>query len=77
MFGLFRRKPFQCRPGYPTGMHGTVLYGVGAMGDGSICLRCGYETYGRIWPREKIREVVAPDDWNAIRIARAVGVENN
>jgi hypothetical protein len=35
------------------------------------------ETYRRIWPRESIREVIAPDDWPAIEEARKRGIENN
>lgn len=38
----------KCRPGYPHGMHGDVIYGLGGMGDASLCLRCGLDTYGRI-----------------------------
>jgi hypothetical protein len=68
----------ECRPGYPHGRkHGEVLYGLGGMGDASLCLRCGWETYGRIWPRESIRHVVAPDDWPAIEEARKIGIENH
>lgn len=74
MLSLFKKA--KCRPGHPRGVHGEVLYGLGGMGDASLCLRCGLDTYGRIWPRESIREVVAPDDWPAIREARAKGLEN-
>jgi hypothetical protein len=70
-------KIFRCGPGRGLGIHGEVLYGLGAMGDASLCLRCGLETYGRIWPRESIREVVAPDDWPAIEAARELSVQLN
>jgi hypothetical protein len=60
----------RCGPGDSSGIHGEVIYGLGCMGDASICLRCGYETYGRIYPRESIRHVKAPDDWPAIEEAR-------
>ena len=69
--------PAKCRPGWPHGMHGEVIYGLGGMGDASLCLRCGLDTYARIWPRESIREVQAPEDWPAIKAARALGLENN
>jgi hypothetical protein len=67
----------KCKPGFPVGLHGEVLYGLGCMGDASLCPRCGLETYGRVWPRESIRDVIAPDDWPTIKAARAVGLENN
>lgn len=66
----------KCRPGFPHGLHGEVLYGLGGMGDASLCLRCGLDTYSRIWPRESIREARAPKDWPAIEAARAKGIEN-
>lgn len=65
-----------CRPGSPHGVHGEVLYGLVGMGDASLCLHCGLGTYGRIWPREPIRDAVAPDDWPAVAAARARGLEN-
>lgn len=74
MFGLFKKA--KCAPGRPYGLHGDVLYGLGGMGDASLCLRCGLDTYRRIWPRESIRDAVAPDDWPAIEAARARGLEN-
>lgn len=64
----------QCRPGRSFGKHGEVLYGLGGMGDSSLCLRCGYETLGRILPRDSIREVVAPDDFPAIEEARKLAI---
>jgi hypothetical protein len=70
-------KPHQCRPGWPHGLHGEVIYGLGGMDDASLCLRCGLDTYGRVWPRESIREVRAPEDWPAIEEARRKGIENN
>jgi hypothetical protein len=66
----------RCRPGWPYGLHGEVLYGLGLMGDASICLRCGLDTYNRIWPRESMRQVVAPDDWPAIKEAQKKGIQN-
>lgn len=66
----------RCRPGHPRGLHGEVIYGLGGMGGASLCLRCGHETYNRIWPRESIREVNAPDDWPIIEEARKRGLEN-
>ncbi len=66
-----------CSPGFPYGrIHGEVIYGLGGMGDASLCLRCGLETYRRIWPRESIREVNAPADWPAIEAARALSIQN-
>lgn len=35
----------RCRPDRPYGLHGQVVTGVGAMGDGELCLRCGWECY--------------------------------
>jgi len=70
------KKLIECRPGFPVGLHGEVLYGLGGMGDASLCLRCGLDTYARIWPRESIRDAVAPDDWPAIEEARAKGIKN-
>ena len=34
------------RFGCKVGIHGRVVTGVGGMGDGSLCLDCGWETYG-------------------------------
>jgi hypothetical protein len=77
LFGRHIAEAMKCKPGFPVGVHGEVIYGLGGMGDASLCLRCGWETYRRIWPRESIREVIAPDDWPAIEEARKRGIENN
>ncbi len=68
--------PIKCRPGSPHGLHGEVIYGLGGMGDASLCLRCGLDTYARIWPRESIREARGEPDFDIIREARARGLEN-
>lgn len=74
MLGLFRKT--RCSPGRQRGLHGEVIHGLGAMGDASLCLRCGLDTYGSIWPRESIREVRAPEDWPTIEAARALGEQS-
>ena len=66
-----RRAPDLCGPGKQTGLHGDVLYGTGLMGDASICLRCGYETYRSIKSRESIRQLTK-EDWPALAEARGL-----
>jgi hypothetical protein len=49
------------------------------MGDGSLCLRCGLETYGRIWPRESITDItnVTLEMRARMEHAREIGIKNN
>lgn len=66
----------KCAPGRQHGLHGEVIYGLGMMGDASLCLRCGLDTYASIRPRESIREVKAPEDWPAIEAARKLQIHS-
>ena len=63
-------RPTMCAPGKQHGAHGTVVTGLGMMGDTCLCLRCGAEYYE---PMSGESHVEACETlWPAIAEARAL-----
>lgn len=66
MFGLFRKKK-QATPKVsdhwcPSGKHGVLVTGLGAMGDAIICLDCGREKYEEHWSFDEARRAIEITD---------------
>jgi len=62
----------ECEPERPAGTHGTLVGGLGGMGDAICCLRCGREKYEEGWTREEVaRQVPLTDELRpALELAR-------